>query len=296
MKKKNLTIIIILSAIVLILGIFLIYNYKKTKEKEAEMAEMVEMMNFEKEQLEKDYSDLALEYDTYSSKISNDSLVQLLQKEKMKVQQLLEELRITKATNAKRIAELKNELTVLRAVMANYVHQIDSLNAANKLLRTENIEVKRKYEQVNETVKQLAKEKETMKEVITRASMLEITNFSMTPLDSKNRSTKRYSKIITLQFNYTIGKNPTTQPGNKTLYLRITQPDEEVLVKDPNDLFPYEDKQIAYSAKKDFEYSGEAISDVIYWKVDRVLQIGTYRADFFVDGFRIGSFTFEIKK
>ena len=296
MKKKNLTIIIILSAIVLILGIFLIYNYKKTKEKEAEMAEMVEMMNFEKEQLEKDYSNLALEYDTYSSKISNDSLVQLLQKEKMKVQQLLEELRITKATNAKRIAELKNELTVLRAVMANYVHQIDSLNAANKLLRTENIEVKRKYEQVNETVKQLAKEKETMKEVITRASMLEITNFSMTPLDSKNRKTQRYSKITTLQFNYTISKNPTTQPGNKTLYLRITQPDEEVLIKSPDDLFPYEDKQIAYSVKKDFEYSGEAISDVIYWKVDRVLQIGTYRADFFVDGFRIGSFTFEIEK
>ncbi|HOL00154.1 MAG TPA: hypothetical protein PK860_01260 [Paludibacteraceae bacterium] len=296
MKKKNLTIIIILSAVVLILGIFLIYNYKKTKEKEAEMAEMVEMMNFEKEQLEKDYSDLALEYDTYSSKISNDSLVQLLQKEKMKVQQLLEELRITKATNAKRIAELKNELTVLRAVMANYVHQIDSLNAANKLLRTENIEVKRKYEQVNETAKQLAKEKETMKEVITRASMLEITNFSMTPLDSKNRKTQRYSKITTLQFNYTISKNPTTQPGNKTLYLRITQPDEEVLIKSPDDLFPYEDKQIAYSVKKDFEYSGEAISDVIYWKVDRVLQIGTYRADFFVDGFRIGSFTFEIEK
>jgi len=296
MKKKNLTIIIILSAVVLILGIFLIYNYKKTKEKEAEMAEMVEMMNFEKEQLEKDYSDLALEYDTYSSKISNDSLVQLLQKEKMKVQQLLEELRITKATNAKRIAELKNELTVLRAVMANYVHQIDSLNAANKLLRTENIEVKRKYEQVNETAKQLAKEKETMKEVITRASMLEITNFSMTPLDSKNRKTQRYSKITTLQFNYTISKNPTTQPGNKTLYLRITLPDEDVLVKNPNDLFSYEDKQIAYSAKKDFEYSGETISDVIYWEVDRVLQIGTYRADFFVDGFRIGSFTFEIKK
>ncbi|HOK36545.1 MAG TPA: hypothetical protein PK642_05300, partial [Paludibacteraceae bacterium] len=91
-------------------------------------------------------------------------------------------------------------------------------------------------------------------------------------------------------------KNPTTQPGNKTLYLRITQPDEEVLIKSPDDLFPYEDKQIAYSVKKDFEYSGEAISDVIYWKVDRVLQIGTYRADFFVDGFRIGSFTFEIEK
>ncbi|HNZ61340.1 MAG TPA: hypothetical protein PK903_04250 [Paludibacteraceae bacterium] len=295
MKKNNL-ILILLSVVVLLLIGTTIFFVQRNKQKDAEMAEIVEMMNFEKEQLEKDYSDLALEYDTYSSTIRNDSLVQLLQNEKIKVQQLLQELRITKATNAKRIAELKKELATLRTVMAQYVHQIDSLSAANKVLRVENVEVKRKYEAANETVKQLSKEKENLTEVVTRASMLDISDFSMITLDSRNRKTSRYSKINTLQFNYTIQKNITCPPGMKTLYLRLTRPDGEVMTKNPDDVFLYENRYIAYSAKKDFEYAGETLSDVIYWKVDEILQIGTYRADFFVDGFRIGSFTFEIKK
>lgn len=289
-------ILILLSVVVLLLIGTTIFFVQRNKQKDAEMAEIVEMMNFEKEQLEKDYSDLALEYDTYSSTIRNDSLVQLLQNEKIKVQQLLQELRITKATNAKRIAELKKELATLRTVMAQYVHQIDSLSAANKVLRVENVEVKRKYEAANETVKQLSKEKENLTEVVTRASMLDISDFSMITLDSRNRKTSRYSKINTLQFNYTIQKNITCPPGMKTLYLRLTRPDGEVMTKNPDDVFLYENRYIAYSAKKDFEYAGETLSDVIYWKVDEILQIGTYRADFFVDGFRIGSFTFEIKK
>jgi hypothetical protein len=295
MKKNNL-ILILLSVVVLLLIGTTIFFVQRNKQKDAEMAEIVEMMNFEKEQLEKDYSDLALEYDTYSSTIRNDSLVQLLQNEKIKVQQLLQELRITKATNAKRIAELKKELATLRTVMAQYVHQIDSLSAANKVLRVENVEVKRKYEAANETVKQLSKEKENLTEVVTRASMLDISDFSMITLDSRNRKTSRYSKINTLQFNYTIQKNITCPPGMKTLYLRLTRPDGEVMTKNPDDVFLYENRYIAYSAKKDFEYAGETLSDVIYWKVDEILQIGTYRADFFVDRFRIGSFTFEIKK
>jgi len=295
MKKNNL-ILILLSVVVLLLIGTTIFFVQRNKQKDAEMAEIVEMINFEKEQLEKDYSDLALEYDTYSSTIRNDSLVQLLQNEKIKVQQLLQELRITKATNAKRIAELKKELATLRTVMAQYVHQIDSLSAANKVLRVENVEVKRKYEAANETVKQLSKEKENLTEVVTRASMLDISDFSMITLDSRNRKTSRYSKINTLQFNYTIQKNITCPPGMKTLYLRLTRPDGEVMTKNPDDVFLYENIYIAYSAKKDFEYAGETLSDVIYWKVDEILQIGTYRADFFVDGFRIGSFTFEIKK
>jgi hypothetical protein len=33
----------------------------------------------------------------------------------------------------------------------------------------------------------------------------------------------------------------------------------------------------------------------MYWKVEEVLPKGTYRADFFIDGNRVGVFNFEIK-
>lgn len=296
MEKKNLLIPGILGGIIIILIIAVIYFVNKTQQKEKEIANVVEMMSFEKEEVEKEFEELTTEFDGYTSNIKNDSIFKLLEKEKMKVQQLLDELRVTKSTNTRRIAQLKGELATVRKVMVHYVNQIDSLNAENKELKTENKEVRRKYQEASQTVEQLSKEKETLHEVVNRASKLEVSSFSMIPLSNRNRKVGIFSQIANLQFNYTIAKNITAQPGNKTIYLRIMRPDDEVLTKSPANVFPFENKEISYSSKKDFEYEGEAINDVMYWKVEEIIQKGNYRADFFLDGSRVGSFQFTIKK
>jgi len=296
MKKNNVIILSVLSAVIIALIVAVIYFINKANEKEKEVAEVAEMMVFEKEQVEREFQDLTTEFDGYTANIKNDSLFKLLDNQKTKVTQLLEELRVTKATNARRIAELRKELATVRSVMIKYVNQIDSLNAENKVLKTENTEVKRKYTEASQTAEKLAKDKESLNEVVTRASKLDMTGFSMLTLNNKNRKTTWFSQIANLQFNYTIAKNITAQAGQKTLYLRLTRPDDEVLSKSSGNLFQFENKKVLYSAKKDFEYTGDAISDVIYWKVEEILQQGTYRAEFFVDGSMIGSYTFVIKK
>lgn len=296
MKKNNVIILSVLSAVIIGLIVAVIYFINKANEKEKEVAEVAEMMVFEKEQVEREFQDLTTEFDGYTANIKNDSLFKLLDNQKTKVTQLLEELRVTKATNARRIAELRKELATVRSVMIKYVNQIDSLNAENKVLKTENTEVKRKYTEASQTAEKLAKDKESLNEVVTRASKLDMTGFSMLTLNNKNRKTTWFSQIANLQFNYTIAKNITAQTGQKTLYLRLTRPDDEVLSKSSGNVFQFENKKVLYSAKKDFEYTGDAISDVIYWKVEEILQQGTYRAEFFVDGSMIGSYTFIIKK
>ncbi len=293
-KKRNFFIITVVSVIVIVLGFTAFYFMHQAKEKELEMEQMTQMMNFEKEQVQKEYANLNQEFEGYTSNIKNDSLVKLLQDQKSKVHQLLEELRITKATNAKRIAELRKELATVRQVMIQYVNQIDSLNSVNKVLKTENVEVHRKFKAATETVKELSKEKENLNQVVTRASILEVTNFRMTALNSSGKKTGWFSQTATLQFNYTITKNITSSPGEKTLYIRITRPDDDVLTK--GNTFRFENKNITYSSMKKFEYSGEELSDVIYWKVGEILPKGTYKVDFFVDGYRIGSFNFVFEK
>ena len=295
-KKKILTIISAATAIIIIMAFAVFYFVRKANQKEAEVAEIVEQMNFEKEQVQKEYSNLNQEFEGYTSTIKNDSLVKLLQNQKTKVDQLLNELRVTKSTNARRIAELKKELATVRMVMIQYVNQIDSLNSVNKVLKTENVEVHKKYQAATETVQQLSKDKESLNQVVTRASILEITNFSMTPLNSKGKKTGWFSQTTNLQFKYTIAKNITAQPGEKTIYLRSTRPDDDVLTKSPNNVFPFENKNIAYSASKTIEYTGEAKNDVLFWKVGEILPKGTYRAEFFADGNRIGSFSFAFEK
>jgi len=295
-KKKNFIIITIAAVIVAILGIAVIYFVRKSNQKDAEMAEIVEQMNFEKQQVEKEYSNLNQEFSGYTSNIKNDSLVKLLDNQKTKVQQLLDELRVTKSTNARRIAQLKQELATVRMVMIQYVNQIDSLNSANKILRNENVEVHKKYQAATETVQQLSKDKESLNQVVNRASIMEVTNFSMTPLNSKGKKTGWFTQTANLQFSYTVSKNVTAQPGDKTIYLRITRPDGDVLTKGSNNVFSFENKEIAYSATKNFEFTGDAKNDVIFWKIGEILPKGMYRAEFFIDGNRVGSFSFKFEK
>ena len=285
--------IIILLVVAVAIGIYFFVDSRRTK---SEMSEMIEQMTFEKEQLEDEYEELAIQFDGYGKNIHNDSLAQLLNKEQQRVQDLLEELRITKATNAKRIAELKKELATVRAVLVEYVHQIDSLNATNKRLTAENKQVREQYEQVSEKANQLEQETNRLSEVVSRASMLEIKDFNVLTLDHRGKKTGRLSKIQKLQFNFTIAKNITTQAGVKTIYLRLLRPDGEAMYKNENNLFPYENVQLQYSVKKDIEYGGEEISEVLYWNVEEILQVGTYNADFFIDGNLCGSFPFSISK
>ena len=262
-----------------------------------EMKEMVELMEFEKEQLEDEYEELAIQFDGYQTpNLHNDSLVELLSQEKQRVQDLLEELRITKVTNARRIAELKKELATVRQVMVSYVHQIDSLDRANKQLAKENQQVKKQYQEVARQAQQLEEERTQLAEVVSRASMLEISHFQMATLNKRDRKTSMYNQIQKLQFDYTIARNITNKPGMKMLYMRITRPDGEVMQKSVNDVFRFENSEIAYSVSKDFEYAGEEISGSLYWIVEEILQIGWYNADFFVDGELIGSFPFEIRQ
>ena len=266
-------------------------------QQKTEIKEIVEQMEFEKEQLEDEYEELAIQFDGYQTPdIHNDSLVELLSQEKQRVQDLLEELRITKVTNARRIAELKKELATVRQVMVSYVHQIDSLDRTNKRLVKENQQVKQQYQEVARQAQQLEEERTQLAEVVSRASMLEISHFEMIALNKRDRKTTIYNQIQKLQFDYTIGRNITNKPGMKTLYMRITRPDGEVMQKSINDVFRFENSEIDYSVSKEFEYAGEEISGSLYWPVEEILQIGCYTADFFVDGELIGSFSFEICK
>lgn len=291
-KKIIIPILIILLAAIGALA----YLYFAQKQ---EMTEMVEQMEFEKSELEDEYEDLAMQFDGYRTPdISNDSLTQLLSQEQQRVRDLLEELRITKATNARRIAELKKELSTVREVMVSYVHQIDSLNQTNKRLTAENRQVREQYAVVQQQAEQLQQQNTDLSEKVTRASMLEITAFHVTPLNKRDRKTNNINQMQKIQFDYTIGKNVTCERGMKQIYMRIVRPDGELItLPDPqNRMFAFENSEIEYSLTKEFEYGGEAMDDVLYWTVGEILYKGTYNADFFIDGVLIASYPFVLKK
>lgn len=290
-QRSGLIVIAVILAIALIALGVVYYLQHRT------MSEIVEQMEFEKEQLTEEYEDLALQFDGYRNlDIQNDSLQEQLSREQQRVQNLLEELRITKATSARRIAELKKELTTLRAVMVDYVRQIDSLNTTNTRLTEEN----NRYRQLNNTItrenNEIKSQNTQLQEVVNRASMLELTSCKVTTLNKRDRKTPILSQVVKLQVDYEIAKNVTCDPGLKTIYLRLIDPNGELLQNDTTQVCLFEGSEIGYSSSQTFEYEREAMAGVLYFKLANTPQQGYYNADFIVDGNLIGSYPFEIHK
>lgn len=293
MKKESI-IITIASVVIALLIIALFIVFRNAKNTEKEMQEMVEQINYEKEALEEEYSDLAF-FEGFNHTLQNDSILKLLDTEKQRVQLLLEELRQTKATNARRISELKKELASVRKIMISYVNQIDSLNKINTHLMRENTDIKNRYTEATQTVATLSQEKEDLTEKVKLASMLEVRDIVVTTLNERERATSRLRKIALIKFDFVVLKNITTPTGNKIVYLRIVTPDERILNKRETDVFEFEGSNIKFSCKKQFEYMGEEVAETLYWSVEEVLIEGTYRVDIFIDGNLVGSQTFVLK-
>ena len=260
-----------------------------------QIEEMEELFAIEKEELESEYSTFATQYDELKIRITNDSLRIKLDQEKLRTQQLLEELKQTKATDAAEITRLKKELKTVRAVMRSYVMQIDSLNRINDKLTKENKRVKAKMKEANETITTLSEEKEALSEKVELASQLDVMGLKMFPAKKNGKEVNKIKKAKKLVIGFHITKNITAPTGDKTLYAHIIAPDGTVLTKNSNNRFTYENKEINYSIKKYIEYTGEEQEVTMYWDIEEYLQPGKYRLHIFADGNMIGynDFNFE---
>jgi len=292
MNKKIL--IPIIAGALLLIGALAFLGFRLSQANKAN-EEMVQLFELEKAEMEDEYSTFATQYDEMQILISNDSLVAQLEREKLRTQQLLEELRATKASNAAEIARLKKELKTVRTVMRSYVMQIDSLNQANAKLAKENKRVRTQYAEATRKVETLQEEAKNLSDKVTLAAQLDATNIRIEPRNKRGKATNSVKNVVKFAIDFTIVKNITAPTGERTIYVRIAKPDGTVLTKSASHTFSYENTKLEYSIKKIIEYTGEEQSVTVYWDVEEFLNSGEYTVYLFSDGVMIGERSFVLE-
>ncbi|MBQ4519240.1 MAG: hypothetical protein II999_01310 [Bacteroidaceae bacterium] len=290
MNSKRTLIIVLIALLALALATVSYFLVQKNNENK----EMAALFELEKEEMENEYSTFANQYEELQIKINNDSLQIKLEREKLKTQRLLEELRQTKSTNAAEIARLKKELRTVRAVMRSYIIQIDSLNQLNEALTSENKKVKAQYRAATQQLNNLAEEKEALNQKVELAAQLDATNIRLEMKNKRGKETEKLKRATKLLINFTIAKNPTATTGERDIYVRIMKPNGDILTKG-NYTFAYENRQLQYSIRKYIEYTGEEQNVTVYWDIEEFLGAGTYQVFLFSDGKLIGSQEFALK-
>ena len=290
MNKKSLLIIAVSVLVIALIGItYLLFTEKQSNR------ELIEEFALEKEDLENEYTRFAQQYDELKLTVSNDSLSILLEQEQIKTQRLLEELRTVKISNATEIRRLKKELASLRKIMIGYINQIVSLNKLTNQQKQVIAEVTQKYNAASRQISNLSEEKKNLNKKVTLAAQLDATNIWIEPKNKRDKKVKKVKDIVKFAIGFTIVKNITAETGERTLYVNIYKPNNEVLTKNAANTFEYENRSLPYSIKKYIEYNGEEQSITVFWNVEEYLSAGTYRVDIFADGTMIGSQRFELE-
>lgn len=295
MKQRQLLTIGIALLLLLLTGIiiYLVHRTNKAEEDNEQMKEYQALAEMDKLEMQNEYEEFARQYQELQMQINNDSLVAQLEKEQRRVEELQEELKRTKSNDAAEIMRLKKELATLREILRNYIMQIDSLNRLNQQLNTENENLRNENQQAQEHITSLTSEKETLTEKVAIASQLDATGVSAIGKNKRGKQAKKIKDVRKFQISFTIARNVTAKTGMKSVYVRIMTPTNEVLSQ--GGTFPFENRQLEYSIRKDIEFTGEEQQVTVYWDVAQTLLSGTYRADIFADGHRIGGTTFSFE-
>ena len=228
------------------------------------------------------------------TQINHDSLIAQLEQEQQRTQELLEELQRTKANDAAEITRLKKELAQMREVLKSFVAEIDSLNRLNTQLMGENEDLRQQQAQQRQQIYTLAEEKESLTDKVAIASQLDATAIRVTALNKRGREAKKTKDVKRFQISFVISRNVTAAAGNKSIFVRILKPTNEVLSGGGS--FAFENRSLEYSIRKDIEYTGEETPITVYWDVNEMLLAGQYRVQIFADGKNIGNSAVSFEK
>ena len=151
---------------------------------------------------------------------------------------------------------VKKKLDKLQVVAQGYVRQMDSIVSVNKVLTQENFEIKEEIKQQKREYKNLEKIKDDLTEKVVEASVLGVYNLKSDAVylksGGKEVETDKVRRVNRVRVCFTVGANTIVQPGSKTLYVRIAQPDKEILVPGRGDEYSFlsNGEQLQYSIKK----------------------------------------------
>ncbi|MBN2486420.1 MAG: hypothetical protein JXB34_10645 [Bacteroidales bacterium] len=278
-------VVVTLSVIAAILGIFLIKELKQSNTFYEEKIYVEE----QKSMLETELNGLIVEYD--SLKTENDSINKMLEGEQAKIKKLLG----IQASNTQKIKLYEKELETLRKVMRSYIVQIDSLNTRNRILTEENIQVRGDLRKKELDYQKLSEVKEELVSKVAIAQKLSAKDVVAVGLNDRSKEKDRISKIEKIRVCFTVRENNVAEAGKKMIYLRIIRPDNIVLSSPEAGIVVSQGQELVYSAKRELEYDNLDIPMCIYWDKTETLIAGTYTFSLYCEGHEIGSTTLDLK-
>ncbi|MEX0810966.1 MAG: hypothetical protein WD048_02040 [Chitinophagales bacterium] len=300
-NKKSFYLVLIV--LLILLNGFFAFNHWSTKKElqkvEGERNELDSLYNYV--QAELNANELKLDSMT-GQYIQVDSLLELRVAELSAAKAEIEELMRKNKLNLNEISYLKKKILKLNQDNKAYLAQIDSLSAEVEYLTLVKDSLSTDLASEREANKQLQSERTLLSEKVALGSLLRPENIEATGIrirgNGSERETNRSNRTDKLRFCFDIPENPVAEKGEKTILLRLLNPEgATVAIKsEGSGIFVVAEtgEQMQYTTKGTFEYEGKRKSVCMYWNQTNPYSSGTYIAYFYQDGHLLKEQKFEL--
>ncbi len=277
--KKSLQgyrVVIILLAIILA-GLSILY-FNLNRQQQADYA----LLQADRDTIQSNLTSLINEYDNL--KYQNDTIAAQLAKANEMVEQLKRERRF----NYNKLKAYQKEVGTLRAVMKNYLRQIDSLNTLNKKVIGENVSLRKEISTAKLRADVAEERASELQNRVAQGSVLRARGITLVALNANDKEITRVKNAATLRVDFTVGANELAAAGNRPIYLCITSPDGYLLSTDAMPTFTYQGTKKGYSASREVDYQNEDLDVSIFYKGSGFIP-GTYKVELYMGNNQLGA-------
>ena len=253
MKTK---LLVTLSALVLVLSSYLLYNSLNNEMSEAEIETQFIDLKSDYEFIQKDL-EIAVKDVNFDNKeilAQKNRIESLMKKNKLSQEELTEAKEIMRTISKNFLKNYKQRVVVLEG------EKLKLLDEKDKIV----IEVSKLKDKIDELDKTVIKEKivsQKKDQLINYASKLTLSNFLLKSFKVRNSGkeieTDRASRIDRIKVSFDINENILAESGEKQIYMVIKKPTGETVTfsNKPSGVFNYRKKKILYSDKIVFNYT-----------------------------------------
>ena len=259
--KTNL--IVVLSALVLVLSGFMLYDSLNNEMSQAEIQSQFSDLKSDYEYIQKD-----LEVAINDVNFNNIEII----KQKKRIEKLINKNNITQ----EELMEAKSIMRdIFRNFIKNYKGKVVVLKVENEKLTEEKnkitTEVTKLKGEVEDLGSKLSKEKvisSKKDELISYASKLTLSNFILKGFkvrdSGKEIETDKATRIDRIKVYFDVNENMIADSGEKTIYMVIKKPSGENVTfsNKPTNIFVYNKKKILASDKLTFSYDKDKMQTI----------------------------------
>lgn len=244
-----------------------------------------ELLQADRDSIQNDLGRLMTDYDNLQ--VTNDTITANLTIERNRADSLMTRLKKERSWNLAKIKQYEKEVGTLQTIMMGYIRQIDSLNTLNKQLISENVTFRKEISTARLRADMAEEKAAELDNKVKVGSVIRARDIRLSALNARSKPVSRVKNAERLRVDFVLSANELAEPGDKTIYVRITSPDGYVLTTEAMPTFEFEGERLSYSAMREVDYQNQDLEVGIYFN-STGFSAGTYLVELYCEGRLIG--------